>query len=129
MNIIVQSTRTIDFEYLKGEDSMTQSMRSKSGGIVVHTTDRGLPTAVKLERRELRAAPEQLAHEILTLCQLSAKRAQVDLRRELLSRGLSESVIRVLHLCTEAQLDVAESEYFNDEGEPGYLAPDWNAAR
>jgi hypothetical protein len=68
---------------------MDRSLGCRSGGIEVRVTERGLPIALKLEHRALSRAPTQLAHEILSLCQLSALRAQVARRRDLAARGYS----------------------------------------
>ena len=55
-------------------------------------------------------APEDLAREILSLCQLSALRQQVARRRDLLERGFSPAVIRGLNLATEEDLAKAEQD-------------------
>ncbi|BBY46745.1 hypothetical protein MARA_01750 (plasmid) [Mycolicibacterium arabiense] len=91
---------------------MNQPLQSPSGGIVVVTTERGLPTAIKLDRHQLKTAPAHLAREILALCQLSAKRAQVTRRRELTARGFGSTALAPLKLTTEAELAVAEAEVF-----------------
>jgi hypothetical protein len=91
------------------------SLRSPSGGIQLRATERGLPTALKLEHRELSKAPSQLAHEVLLLCQLGAKRAQVARRRDLVARGTTPAVIRGLNLSTEEELANAEAEMYGED--------------
>lgn len=84
--------------------TMQGSQTSPNGRIVVRTTERGLPLAIKLDRRELLKPPTQLAEEVLLLCQLSAARMQVARRRDLVARGFSPAVIRSLDLSTEQEL-------------------------
>jgi hypothetical protein len=73
------------------------------------TTDRGLPIRLKLDQREFTKPPKDLAREILALCQLSAARAQVAQRREMLERGARADVLRSFNLATEADLESAEA--------------------
>jgi hypothetical protein len=99
-----------------------QPVESRSGTISVLTTERGLPLALQLDAVELTKPPEQLARDIMALCKLSAARAQVARRRELLEQGFSASVIRGLHLATEQDLAQAEEEAAGDDNE---LPPTW----
>ena len=99
-----------------------RSVRSPGGGIQVVTTERGLPTALKIDARELSRAPEDMAREIFLLCKLSATRAQVARRRDLTSRGFDQTVIRSLHLATEEELARVEAELRGDDEEP---PPTW----
>ena len=92
-------------------------VRSPSGGIQVLTTDRGLPIRLKLDQRELSKAPQDLAKEILQLCQLSAKRAQVAQRREMAERGVKPEVLRNFNLATDQDLAAAESALRGDDDE------------
>lgn len=105
---------------LSGGEPITQRPAvSRTGDISVRTTERGLPTEVKIGAAEMSRAPEDLAHEILSLCQLSAKRLQVARRRDLLQRGFSPAVIRGMNLATEEELAVAEEDARgDDEGPP-----------
>ena len=82
---------------------MEVSLRSPNGGIRLRVTERGLPMALKLEQPELSKAPTHLAHEILLLCQLGARRAQVARRRDLVARGDTPAVIHSLNLSTEEE--------------------------
>ncbi len=105
---------------------MDRSLRSPSGGIQVSTTERGLPVALKLDERELARPAEELADEILLLCQLSARRQQVSRRRELAARGVSAAVIQGLNLCTADDLERAETRLrgFDEDAEPDtWLGP------
>jgi len=99
-----------------------QPVESRSGTISVLNTERGLPLALQLDAVELTKPPEQLARDIMALCKLSAARAQVARRRELLEQGFSASVIRGLHLATEQDLAQAEEEAAGDDNE---LPPTW----
>ncbi len=83
----------------------------------MHTTERGLPVALRLDPVELKKPPTQLADEILALCRLSAARAQVERRRELAEKGYGASVIGPLQLATEDELGRAEDEVLGEENE------------
>ncbi|BBX33095.1 hypothetical protein MMAG44476_07246 [Mycolicibacterium mageritense DSM 44476 = CIP 104973] len=94
-------------------------VRSSGGDIQVLTTERGLPIRLKLSQRALAQAPQDLAQELLTLCQLSAKRAQVAHRRELAQRGFSSELVRNFNLATEDELAAAEAAFRGDDDEDG----------
>jgi hypothetical protein len=96
---------------------MTQPVQSHSGTISVLTTERGLPVKLRLDAVELKKPPEQLARDILTLCRLSAARAQVTRRRDLVEKGFNAAVIRSLQLATEQDLARAEDAVRGDEDE------------
>ena len=98
-------------------------VRSRTGTISVVTTERGLPTALKLDPSELKRQPQELANEILALCQLSALRAQVAYRRDLATKGVTPSVIRELGLPAEEDLAKAEEEMYG--GDDGELPATW----
>lgn len=87
------------------------------------TTERGLPTALKIHPSELKRQPQDLADEILALCQLSALRAQVAYRRDLASKGVTPTVIRELGLPTDEELAAAEEELFG--GDDDELPATW----
>lgn len=93
-------------------------VRSLSGGIQVITTERGLPTALKIDAREFARAPNELANEIHLLCKLAAMRAQVARRRKLASDGVDQAAIRHLNLATEEELARMESELAGDGEQP-----------
>lgn len=95
--------------------------RSVSGSIAVATTERGLPTALKIDSRELKKPPQRLADEILALCRLSALRSQVARRREMLAQGYSIGLISDLKLATEDDLAAAEQDMDDDDE----LPPSW----
>jgi hypothetical protein len=95
-----------------------QSVQSPGGTISVRTTERGLPVALRLDPVELAKSPQELARDILTLCRLSAARAQVARRRDLQERGVSAQVIRGLHLASDDDLARAEAEVRGDDEPP-----------
>jgi plasmid stability protein len=102
-----------------GEPVTQRQVVSRTGDIAVRTTERGLPTHLKIGAAEMSRAPEDLAREILSLCQLSAMRIQLARRRDLLKRGFGPEVIRGLNLATEEDLAKAEEEARgDDEGPP-----------
>lgn len=88
---------------------------SRNGTIAVVTTERGLPTALKLDRSELARPPQELASEILALCKFSALRAQVAFRRELVGKGFTSSSLRDIGLPTEEDLARAREELFGED--------------
>jgi hypothetical protein len=97
-------------------------VRSASGGIQVTTTERGLPVALKINSRELARSPQELAHDILLLCKLSATRAQIARRRALASSGVNSDIIRALNLATDDDLARIELEI---GGEPDDQPNTW----
>ena len=99
-----------------------QPVRSRRGTISVLTTERGLPVALRLDPVELQKPSVQLAQDIVSLCRLSAARAQVARRRELAEKGFTAEVLRSLHLATEEDLTRAEAEVFGDDED---LPPTW----
>lgn len=99
---------------------------SRTSDISVITTERGLPTQLKIGASEMSRAPEDLAQEILSLCQLSALRLQVARRRDLVKRGFSPAVARGLNLATEEDLAKAEEAAGGDDEE---LPETWMTSR
>lgn len=93
------------------------AVRSPSGSIAVATTERGLPIALKIDPKELKKAPQQLADEILALCRVSAMRAQVEHRHELMDEGRSPGLIADMRLSTEEDLQAAEDALRGDDDE------------
>lgn len=74
---------------------------------------------LKLDQRELNRQSQDLAREILALCQLSAKRAQVGIRREMAARGVSPQTMRGMNLATEGDLEAAMTALFgSDDDQP-----------
>ena len=61
----------------------------------------------------------------MALCRLSAARAQVARRRELIEKGFSASVVRGLRLATEEELVRAEEEALGDDDD---LPPTWRVS-
>jgi hypothetical protein len=104
---------------LREDDPVThRPVVSRTADISVRTTERGLPTDLKIGACEMSRAPEDLAAEILSLCQLSALRRQVARRRNLMERGFSPAVIRGLNLATEEDLAEAEDAAPEDDDGP-----------
>ncbi|MHA3023908.1 hypothetical protein ACXPWS_27005 [Mycobacterium sp. BMJ-28] len=102
-------------------DRVDRPVRSPGGGIQVVTTDRGLPIRLKLQQRELNRQPQDLAREILALCQLSAKRAQVEIRQDMAARGASPQTLRGMNLATEDEFQAAKTALFgggDDDEQP-----------
>lgn len=95
---------------------------SRAGTISVLTNERGLPTALRIDPRELRRRPQDLADEILAVCQLSATRAQVAFRRGLVEQGCAATTIRGLGLPSDEDLARAEEKVYGGEDEP---PPTW----
>jgi plasmid stability protein len=112
-------------EQLRDDESVMQPpVVSRARGIAVRTTERGLPTQLKIGAAEMSRAPEDLAREILSLCQLSAMRLQVARRRELRTRGFGSEVIRGLNLATEEELAAAEQQTRGDDREDTRAPPE-----
>lgn len=102
----------------KVEPTPQKPVVSRAGTISVITNERGLPTALKIDPRELRRRPQDLADEIFALCRLSATRAQVAFCRDLASQGYQATTIRQFGFPTEEDLARAEEAmYGGDEDE------------
>ncbi len=99
----------------QGQAGVAPPVVSRTAALSVRTTERGLPTQLKIGGGEMARAPEDLAREILSLCQLSAMRQQVARRRDLAQRGFSPTVIRGLRLATEEELAKAEKTARGDD--------------
>lgn len=84
---------------------MNGTLRSPGGGVVVSTTERGLPVGLAIHERELSRPAAQLAAEVLLLCQLSAQRLQASRREDLIARGVGPEVIQGLDLATVEDLE------------------------
>ena len=84
--------------------SPDSTARSRSGGIVVSTTERGLPVELQIEECEMQKPPRALAEEILGLCRLAAIRAQAARRRALAAAHVDPIVLRDLDLATDDDL-------------------------
>lgn len=101
-----------------GEPITQRPVVSRTADIVVITTKRGLPIQLKIAAAAMSRAPDDLADEILSLCQLSAMRLQVARRCELSERGVSSAVVRGTNLATEEDLAKAEEEAHGDDEGP-----------
>ena len=91
------------------------SARSRTGGIAVTTTERGLPLSLQIDPSELAKAPHLLAAEILAVCRLAAARAQVTRRRTLTAQHVDPAVIRNLQLANDDELLAAEQAVHRDD--------------
>jgi hypothetical protein len=99
----------------KVEQKPQKPVVSRSGTISVVTNERGLPTALKIDPRELRRRPQDLANEIFALCRLSATRAQVAFGRDLVSNGYQPTMVRQIGLPTEEDLARAEEAMYGGD--------------
>ncbi|WP_245717452.1 hypothetical protein [Nocardia jejuensis] len=98
---------------------------SRTGSIVVTTTEQGLPRGITVERDSLRDDPQQLAGEILRLCRQAANRAGMERRAQLQAAGLAPELLSLTGLPTVEEVTrqelVQEQEY---ETEPdSWLRP------
>jgi hypothetical protein len=69
-----------------------------SATIRLRTTESGLPIAMFIAPQALSVPPEDLAHRILALCELSASRVQDARRRRVLAKGCPANVVEGLNL-------------------------------
>jgi hypothetical protein len=99
----------------RGEPITQRPVVSRTHDLAVITTERGLPTQLKIAAAAMSRAPDDLADEILSLCKLSAMRLQVARRRELRERGFSPAVVRGMNLASEEDLAKAEKEAHGDD--------------
>ncbi|MFJ4658118.1 hypothetical protein ACIP5Y_43200 [Nocardia sp. NPDC088792] len=94
------------------------TLSSRTGAIVVTTTEQGLPRALSVDRDRLRDDPELLAGEILRLCRQSAMRAGVERRAALRAAGLSPELLALTGLPTVDEVTkqeyAAEQDYENE---------------
>ncbi|MFE3255935.1 hypothetical protein ACFXPS_12420 [Nocardia sp. NPDC059091] len=89
------------------------TLSSRTGSIVVTTTEQGLPRAISVERDRLREDPELLAEEILRLCRQSANRAGVERRKQLRAAGLAPELLALTGLPTIEE--VTRQEYADEQ--------------
>lgn len=83
---------------------------SRSGSIIVETTEQGLPRSVTIESSEMEQPASSLARQILALCRQSALRAGVNRREQLVAAGVDAGTLSYLNLPTAADLLAAEDE-------------------
>ncbi|WP_067819039.1 hypothetical protein [Nocardia inohanensis] len=91
----------------------TVDAASHSGSIRVRTTPQGIPVALKVDPAELHRNPDELAGELLRLCQRAAARAGLALRKQLEESGMSAEALAHTGLPTEA--DVAQQELVEEQ--------------
>ncbi len=96
-----------------GEEWASLVVANTSGSIRVRATNQGLPLALKVESAELHRDPQQLAGEVLRLCQKAANRAGLALRKQLEEAGVPAEAIARAKLPTEA--DVARQEIVEEQ--------------
>ncbi|GGK57552.1 hypothetical protein [Nocardia camponoti] len=84
------------------------SAQSRSGSIVVRTTEQGVPVGISVAAAELRQDPAALAAEVLRLCQHSARRAGLARRNQLADAGFAPEVLSRIGLPTEAEVAATE---------------------
>ncbi|MGF6881221.1 hypothetical protein ABIA39_001101 [Nocardia sp. GAS34] len=87
---------------------ITGAATSRSGRVAVKTTETGLPTAVSVDRAQLRRDPDELAGEILRLCRQASARARLARRTELAATGVDAEILDGLGLPTTEQVALAE---------------------
>ncbi|WP_405133506.1 hypothetical protein [Nocardia sp. NBC_01388] len=89
------------------------TVASRTGAVVVCTTEQGLPLAVSVERDQLRNDPQALAGELLRLCKQSANRAGLQRREQLRAAGLAPELLALTGLPTVAE--VTRQEYVEEQ--------------
>ncbi|WP_330183401.1 hypothetical protein OHB26_06965 [Nocardia sp. NBC_01503] len=94
------------------------TLASRTGAVVVCTTEQGLPLGVSVERDQLRDDPAALAAEILRLCKQSAARAGSQRREQLRQAGLAPEMLALTGLPTVAEVtrrEIVEEQDFDTE--------------
>ncbi|WP_246023348.1 hypothetical protein [Nocardia yunnanensis] len=89
------------------------TLSSRTGSMVVTTTEQGLPLAISVERDHLRGDPELLAADLLRLCRQSAARAGVERRAQLRAAGLAPELLALTGLPTTEE--VTRQEYAEEQ--------------
>ncbi|MFF2552681.1 hypothetical protein ACFVUS_16870 [Nocardia sp. NPDC058058] len=94
------------------------TIASRTGAVVVCTTEQGLPLAVSVERDQLRGDPAALAAEVLRLCKQSAARAGAQRREQLRAAGLAPEMLALTGLPTLSEVtrrEIIEEQDFDTE--------------
>ncbi|MCX5044473.1 hypothetical protein OG921_14985 [Aldersonia sp. NBC_00410] len=78
---------------------------NRQGTLAVRANDQGLPTDIRVDRRELRYGAEALAAEILRLSRSAALEARARRRVELAEAGITAEVLDRLGLPTRTEVD------------------------
>lgn len=89
---------------------------TRSGSIVVETTEQGLPRAITIEASEMDQPASALARRILRLCQQSALQAGLRRREQLVAAGVDSQTLSYLGLPTADDVLAAEDE--SDDAPP-----------
>ena len=102
-----------------GEAAAQRPVPSRGAGKRVKPTPHGPSTQLKIGIRQTSRAPDHAAHEIPSLCPLSATRLQLARRRDLVERGYRPAVIPNRQLATEEDLHSADDRaQRDDDGRP-----------
>ncbi|WP_067711985.1 hypothetical protein [Nocardia yamanashiensis] len=94
------------------------TVSSRTGAIVVTTTEEGLPVGLSVASDQLRGAPEPLAAEILRLCRQAATRAGMQRRAQLQAAGLAPELLALTGLPTVEQVsrqEIVEEQDYDTE--------------
>ncbi|MFC9993637.1 hypothetical protein [Nocardia sp. NPDC127526] len=89
------------------------TVASRTGAVVVTTTEVGLPIALEVERDQLRGDTAPLAAEILRLCKQAANRAGLERRAQLQAAGLAPEMLALTGLPTVEE--VTRQEYVEEQ--------------
>jgi hypothetical protein len=98
-----------------GEAAGQRPVLSRSAGKRVKTRQRGLSTQLTIGISKTSRAPDHVAHEIPSLCPLSAPLLRLARRQDLVGRGYSPAVIRSLQLAGEEDLARADDRAQGDD--------------
>ncbi|MFQ6395300.1 hypothetical protein ACLMAJ_17755 [Nocardia sp. KC 131] len=101
----------------------TGAATSSAGSVTVEATETGLPTAISIDRDELRRHPDEVAREIMKLTTRAADRAKLARRAELAEAGVDAEIMARLGLPTADE--VARAELDEDEDEMEYQPGSW----
>ncbi|MGO4615825.1 hypothetical protein AB4305_15765 [Nocardia sp. 2YAB30] len=97
----------------------TGAATSRAGSITVESTETGLPTAISIDRDELRRHPDEVAREIMKLTAQAANRAKLARRAELAEAGADAEIMARLGLPTVDEVAHAEFDEEEMEYQPG----------
>ncbi|MBF6133824.1 hypothetical protein IU501_12530 [Nocardia otitidiscaviarum] len=86
---------------------------SRTGSVVVTTTEQGLPLGIEVDRDRLRGDLGPLAREIVLLCRQAASRAGMERREHLRAAGLAPEHLALTRLPTAEE--VARQEYADEQ--------------
>jgi len=109
------------------DETLGATPEVSSSLIRLRTTERGLPVAMTIAPRALAMSPDELARHVTAMCELSARRAQVSRRRDLLAAGFAPAVVDGLDLATAENLRGREAATCVDgvDDDPEELPATW----